>query len=169
MDKQDTCTLKRRKQLQSHFSTLLRHTSTHSLTHSFTHSLTHARTYSRPLLGWRKRAEPQRRLRGVGEWVHREWPRGGSRTNTQRRSNQWERTGPWLVGQTDGWMDGRTDTGGGRHKQRIIIVIIFSFSGGTKRVNYGQMVLIDQVTRYKIMEFGSEMWMSLFFLYIFFY
>lgn len=55
--------------------------------------------------------------------------------------------------------DGHCGVGGrGGHKQRIIMVIIFSFSGGTKRVNYGQeMVLIDQVTIYKIMEFGSEM------------
>lgn len=61
--------------------------------------------------------------------------------------------------QTHRQMDGWTLKGcGGGHKQRIIMIIIFSFSGGTKRVNYGQeMVLIDQVTRYKIMEFGSEM------------
>lgn len=68
----------------------------------------------------------------------------------------WDRlTDGWMDEWMDGWTDGHG--GGGRHKQRIIIVIIFSFSGGTKRVNYGQMVLIDQVTRYKIMEFGSEM------------
>lgn len=58
-----------------------------------------------------------------------------------------------LIGGTDGRMDGWTQ-GCREHKKRINIVIIFSFSGGTKRVNYGQMVLIDQVTRWKIMEFG---------------
>lgn len=55
-------------------------------------------------------------------------------------------------------MDGRMDgLSGAECANRIIMVIIFSLSGGTKRVNYGQMVLIDQVKRYKIMEFGSEM------------
>lgn len=64
----------------------------------------------------------------------------------------------WWDRETDGWMDGHWGMKGGGHKQRIIMVIIFSFSGGTKRVNYGQeMVLVDRVTRYKIMEFGSEM------------